>query len=355
MQSQIASIKLFPLYEYWWFYIVFLILVAVSLILDLGVFAKESKELSFKDALFRSSIWVSFALFFNYLFYIYISWKFAWDPVLNSIPDFDPQYFAKHSALEFLTGYVIELSLSVDNLFVFVVVFSYFGIPVKYQHRVLFYGIIGAVLFRGVFISMGALLIQYKALVILFGIFLVYTGIKVIFAPEKEIDPDKNPIVKFLTKRLPVTSTLHGEKFLVKASEGVDTNNKLSKNLGAVNSKYYATPLLITLVFIEISDVVFAIDSVPAIFAITKEPMIVFCSNILAILGLRSLYFLLAEVVEKFYLLKYGLGIVLIFVGLKMAWLNDEFDGHFPISWSLFVIIGVIGSSIVASLIFKKK
>jgi TerC family integral membrane protein len=219
-----------------------------------------------------------------------------------------------------------------------VMVFSYFSIPAKYQHRVLFYGILGALIFRGIFVALGAALMQYQWVVIFFGVFLIFTGLKILIAKEKEINPERNFLIRFLKRFIPVTSTLQGGKFFT-----------------IENGRHYATPLLIALLFLEATDVIFAVDSVPAIFAITKEPLIVFTSNIFAILGLRALFFLLAGAVDKFYLLKYGLGIVLVFVGLKMVWLNQLFDGHFPIVLSLAIILGVIATSVVLSLAFPKK
>jgi tellurite resistance protein TerC len=221
---------------------------------------------------------------------------------------------------------------------VFVVIFTYFNIPDKYQHRVLFYGILGALIFRCIFIAMGSILIQYYWVVIVFGVFLIVTGIKVLLAPEKPVEPDKNPVLKLLKKFLPVSPHLDGQKFF--------THH---------NGVRMATPLLVALILVEISDIVFAVDSVPAIFAITKEPLIVFTSNIFAILGLRAMFFLLAGVVHKFRFLKYGLGLVLVFVGLKMIWLNHLFGGHFPIGWSLAIISTLIGGSILASFLVPEK
>jgi tellurite resistance protein TerC len=241
--------------------------------------------------------------------------------------------------LEFLTGFVVEKSLSVDNIFVFVVVFGYFGIPRALQHRVLFFGILGALICRVIFIGLGAALMQYHWVLYAFGVFLIFTGIKIFFADEKPLEPEKNPFVRTLRKFLPITPTLEGQNFFVRR-DGV----------------LYGTPLLVCLVFIEVTDIVFAVDSVPAIFAITKEPLIVFTSNIFAILGLRALFFLLIGVMHKFHLLKFGLGIILTFVGLKMVWLNSLFeDGKFPIVWSLGIIGGVLTISVVASLMFPKK
>jgi len=272
-------------------------------------------------------------LIFNFLFYQYASWKFPRVERLMSIPGFNPEAAATQSALEFLTGYVVEKTLAVDNIFIFVVVFGFFGIPLKYQHRVLFFGILGALLFRVIFIALGSILLQYQFIVIFFGIFLIFTGFKIIFAPEKPVEPEKNPVIKIFKKIFTVTPHLEGQKFFIR-----------KENI------LYATPLMISLLFIEVSDIIFAVDSVPAIFAITKEPLIVFTSNVFAILGLRAMYFMLAGVVNKFKYLKYGLGIVLIFVGLKMAWLNELFGGKFPIVLSLIIIISVISVSIFYSM-----
>ncbi len=331
------NVILFPFADYWGFYALFTLFVLLILALDLGVFHRDAHEVSFKEASIWSVVWISLALIFNILFYFYANWKFSTQPEYASIPGFIPEVAAKQSALEFLTGYIIEKSLSVDNIFVFVVVFTFFSIPSKYQHRILFYGILGALIFRIIFIALGSVLLQYHTVIVIFGIFLILTGIKILFAPEKEINPENNPVIKLLRRIFPVTPAIEGQKFFLR-KEGV----------------LYATPLLICLVFVEMSDIIFAIDSVPAIFAITKEPLIVYTSNIFAILGLRALYFLLAGVVNKFRYLKYGLGIVLIFVGLKMAWLNDLFGGKFPITWSLSIILFIITASIVISLITSK-
>ena len=328
-----TDILLFPFADYWWFYLGFTLFVFAMLALDLGVFHREAHEVSFKESATWSVVWVALALVFNALFYFYAAWKFGQDPRLLAVPGFDAAAAAKQVGLEFLTGYVVEKSLAVDNIFVFVVVFSFFAVPAKYQHRVLFFGILGALLFRTVFIGLGSVLMQYHWVVILFGVFLIGTGIKILFAPEKPIDPEKNLIIRLLRKILPVTPEMHGQHFFVRQG-----------------GTLFATPLFVALAFIEISDIVFAVDSVPAIFAITKEPLIVFTSNIFAILGLRAMYFMLAGVVHKFRYLKYGLGLVLVFVGLKMVWLNGAFGGKFPISWSLGIITLLIGGSIGLSL-----
>jgi len=330
--------SLFPFAEYWWFYLAFAGFVLLMLALDLGVFHRKEHEVSFKEASIWSIVWVSLALFFNFLLYRYTLWKFPQDERLMALPGFVPDAAAWTVSLEFLTGYIVEKSLSVDNIFVFVVVFAYFAIPAKYQHRVLFYGIIGALIFRAIFIGMGSWLMQFHWVIYLFGGFLILTGLKMMFGPEKEIEPQKNPIIRLFTRFMPVTKRLHGKNFFVRE-----------------NGRWAATPLFIALLFLEMTDVIFAVDSVPAIFAITAEPMIVFTSNIFAILGLRSMYFMLAGAVSKFYLLKYGLSVVLIFVGIKMVWLNDAFGGKFPVTWSLAFILSTIAVSVAASLIFPRK
>lgn len=314
----------FPFAEYWWFYAAFTAFILLLLALDLGVFHRKAHAVSFREAALWSVIWIALALVFNYGFWQYAVWKLG--------PGAGGQ-----AGLEFLTGYVVEKTLSLDNIFVFVVVFSFFGIPAVYQHRVLFFGILGALVFRAIFIALGAALLRYHWVILLFGGFLILTGVKMMFAPDKQIDPDRNPLIRLFRRFVPVTGELHGQKFLVK-----------------VNGVVHATPLLLALLFVEISDIIFAVDSVPAIFALTREPLIVFTSNVFAILGLRAMYFLLAGAVDRFHLLKYGLAVVLIFVGLKMVWLNEAFGGKFPISWSLLIIGGVLAVAITASLLVTR-
>lgn len=331
-------IELFPFYEYWWFYLGFTAFVLLMLALDLGVFHRTAHEVGFREAATWSVIWICLALAFNFGLYKYAAYKFAVDERLQAVAGFNADSEAWRVGLEFLTGYIVEKSLSVDNIFIFVVIFGYFAIPPKYQHRILFYGIIGALLFRALFIAAGSYLVQYHWVIIVFRAFLIITGFKMMFAPDKPIDPNKNFIIRLFRRFVPVTPELHGSKFFVR-----------------LNSTLYATPLFIALLFIELTDIIFAVDSVPAIFAITREPLIVFTSNVFAILGLRAMYFMLAGAVGKFHLLKYGLSLVLIFVGLKMVWLNDLFGGKFPVAWSLAVIVSVIAGSIVLSLVLPKK
>lgn len=330
--------QLFPFADYWWFYGGFTLFVLALLALDLGVFHREAHEVSFKEAATWSVVWVVLALGFGAAFYHYALWKFPMDPRLLAIPGFNPTVEAKESALEFFAGYLVEKSLAVDNIFVFVVVFGFFSVPQKYQHRILFYGILGALVFRTLFIALGSVLMQYKWIVVVFGVFLMATGIKIFFAPEKPVDLEKNVVIRLLRRVLRITPQLEGQKFFVRR-EG----------------RLWATPLFVALVFIEVSDIIFAVDSVPAIFALTKEPLIVFTSNIFAILGLRAMYFMLAGVMSKFFLLKYGLGVILVFVGLKMVWLNEAFGGKFPITWSLSIIGGVLALSIVLSLLVNRR
>jgi tellurite resistance protein TerC len=324
----------FPFTDYWWFYLAFTGFVLVLLALDLGVFHRKAHLVSFREASFWSVVWIGLALVFNFALYQYAAWKFDRDPRLLQSPGFDSQSAARQVGLEFLTGYVVEKALSLDNIFVFVVVFTFFAIPAIYQHRVLFYGIIGALIFRAAFVGLGSALLQYHWVIVLFGALLILTGVKMMFAPDKKIDPDRNPLIQLFRRFVPVTAELHGQRFFV-----------------GVQGVVHATPLFLALLFVEISDIIFAIDSVPAIFALTREPMIVFTSNVFAILGLRALYFLLAGAATRFAFLKYGLALVLVFVGFKMAWLNHAFGGKFPIGWSLGIIGGVIAISIVCSLL----
>ncbi len=331
-------VELFPFAEYWWFYLAFTAFVCSLLALDLGVFHREAHEVGFREASTWSVVWVVLALGFNYALFQYALWKLPRDPRLAAIAGFDPVGAAGQTALEFLTGYVVEKSLSVDNIFVFVLIFNYFAIPAKYQHRVLFYGIIGALLFRAIFIALGSLLLRYHWIVVVFGLFLVLTGLKMMFSPEKGLDPSRNPLIRLFRRFVPVTQTLQGDRFFVTPA-GVR----------------HATPLFVTLLFVEITDLIFAIDSVPAIFALTDEPLVVFTSNVFAILGLRAMYFLLAGAVGRFHLLKYGLAVVLIFVGVKMAWLNQWYGGKFPISLSLGIIGALVAGSVLLSFLFPKR
>jgi tellurite resistance protein TerC len=287
-------------------------LILAMLAVDLGVFHRREHRVGLKEALVWSVVWTIIALLFN-------AWVYS--------------KFGKAAGLEFLTGYVIERSLSFDNIFVFVVIFNYFSVPAEYQHRILFWGILGALISRGVFVAMGsALLSRFDWLIYLFGAFLVWTGAKILLQKgDTDVHPEKNPVLRLFERFVPLTTKYHGKHFFVRQA-----------------GKRVATPLMLVLVVVEATDVVFAVDSIPAVFGVTLNPFIVFTSNIFAILGLRALYFLLAGLMHKFRYLSLGLGLVLVFVGVKMV-------GHhwFEIStvWSLGVVLGVLAASVVASLL----
>ena len=297
-----------------WFWVGFNIFVLLMLALDLGIFHKTNHVVSVKEALIWSGIWIFFALCFNgFIFYI----------------------AGETKALEFLTGYLIEKALSVDNIFVFVLIFTYFQIPPKYQHKVLFWGIIGALIMRVIFIFAGvALLEKFHWTIYIFGSILIYTGIKMLNQSDKKIEPDKNPIIKIFKKIVPTTDQLHEDKFFIKQ-----------------NQRNTATPLFVVLIMIEITDLVFAVDSIPAILAVTQDHFIVYTSNVFAILGLRSLYFALANIIERFKYLAVGLSIILIFVGIKMVTI-DFFK--IPIQYSLMIIVVILSGSMLFSLLKTK-
>lgn len=304
-----------------WVWVGFNAFVIALLALDLGVFHREAHVVSVREAAIWSAVWVSLSLGFNYFVY---------------------RFLGPQAGLEFLTGYLIEKALSVDNIFVFVLIFGYFGVPAKYQHRVLFWGILGALLMRGTMIGMGALLIErFDWILYVFGAFLVFTGIRMAREDESRIEPEANPVLRLVRRFLPVTTTYHGQRFFVR--EPVGRGGKVRR---------VATPLFVVLVFVETTDLVFAVDSIPAIFAITRDPFIVYTSNILAILGLRALYFLLAGIIHKFHYLQLGLSVVLIFIGVKML-LADIY--HVPTAVSLGVIALVLGASVAGSLIWPRR
>jgi tellurite resistance protein TerC len=312
---------LFPFATYWWAYAGFTAAVLCLLALDLGLLHRRAHIVSWRESLIWSVVWICLALAFGTGLYRYAGAQFGSEA-------------GGRIALEFLTGYIVEKSLAVDNIFVFVLVFAYFRIPLQYQHRVLFGGIIGALIFRAIFIALGSVLMQYSLVVTLFGVLLLLTGVKMMWTQDQKIDPEKNPLVRLLRRVLPVTLELHGQRFFLRR-----------------DGRWYATPLFVALLVLEMSDIIFAVDSVPAIFAISREPFIVFTSNMFAILGLRAMYFLLADAIERFHLLKFGLAFVLIFVGLKMVWLNDAFGGKFPIGWSLGIIATILTVSVALSLL----
>ena len=295
-------------------WISFIGFVLVMLALDLGVFHRKSKEIKIKEALIWSAVWIALALTFNYGIYVFMG---------------------KEKAIEFLTGYVIEKSLSVDNLFVFIMLFTYFNVETKYQHKVLFWGILGALVMRAIFIFAGvALISKFHWIIYVFGALLIFTGIKMIFHKDQLIEPDKNPLVRLFKKFFPVTDEAHGGKFFMK-----------------LNGRTYATSLFIVLLMVEFTDLIFAVDSIPAILAITNDTFIIFTSNVFAILGLRALYFALAGITKYFHYLKYGLSAILVFVGVKMI-IVDWYK--IPITYSLTVILSILIVSILISVAFPK-
>jgi tellurite resistance protein TerC len=293
----------------------FVVFIILMLLLDLVVFNRKNHEVKMKEALLTSLFWISLAIIFNL-----IVWK----------------YLGQQKALEFLAAYLIEESLSIDNLFVFILIFSYFQVNPKYQHKILFWGIVGAMVLRAIFIITGVALInKFHWIIYIFGAFLIFTGIRMAFDKGAKIDPDKNPVIRLVKKIIPVT-----------------TDNRYSKFFVRIDSRLYATPLFIALVMIEFTDLVFAVDSIPAVLAISKDPFIVYTSNVFAILGLRSLYFALSSIINYFRFLKYGLSAILFFVGVKMC-----ISGFYkmPIGISLGVLIGILSLSVILSVLIPPK
>lgn len=307
-----------------WMWGAFIAFVLVMLALDLFVFGgRKAHKVSVKEAALWSLAWFSLALVFNVGLWWYLNGTVGAE-------------IADRKALEFFTGYLIEKSLSVDNVFVFLLIFTAFHVPAEYQRRVLLYGVLGAIAMRAIMILAGAWVVrEYSWVLYIFGAFLVVTGIRMLVMAEKTPDLEKNPVLKFARKHLRITEDYHGEKFTV-MKDGVR----------------YFTPLFLVLILIEVTDLVFAVDSIPAIFAITTDPFIVFTSNIFAIMGLRALYFLLADVADRFHLLKYGLAMVLTFIGTKMLIMPWY---HVPVGASLAIVAVLIGSSVIASLIATRK
>lgn len=294
--------------------------VLAVLAVDLGVFNKKAHRISVKEATAWSSVWIALSLGFA--------------AVINMLS-------GRQAALEFVTGYLIEYSLSIDNIFVIVLIFSYFRIAEKYQHRVLFWGIIGALLMRGSMIAGGAFLIgRFHWIIYVFGVFLIFTGIRMAMQDEADIEPESNPVLRLVRRLVPVTQDFRDQSFFVR--EPLHRGEQ---------ARILATPLFVVLILVETTDLIFAVDSIPAIFAVTRDPLIVYTSNVCAILGLRSLYFLLAGVIHKFQFLKFGLAVVLTFVGVKML-LGSVYE--IPIFVSLLVIAIILALSIVASLVFPR-
>ena len=300
----------------WYYYAGFIAFVIAMLIVDLRFFHTEEHEPTLKESGTWLAVWISLAVIFGAIIFV---WQ------------------GTEVGIEFTAGYLIEYSLSVDNMFVFVVIFSYFSVPLKYQHQVLFYGILGAIIFRGIFIAIGVALInRFDWVIPIFGAFLIFTAYRIARGGGEDIHPEDNAILKFARKRFPSTHNFDGQKLFT-----------------IENGKRLATPLFITLIFIEMTDVVFALDSIPAIFGITKDPFIVLTSNVFAVLGLRALYFTLAGAMNRLHLLHYGLAVVLGFVGVKM--IVELWHFEIPIWLSLLVIVGVLGITTALSLMIPPK
>jgi tellurite resistance protein TerC len=303
----------------------FNLFVLAMLALDLGVFHRKEHEVKMKEALTWSAVWIALALLF--CGGIFFFWQ-----ELNPAST----YTNTEAGLAFLTGYVVEKSLSVDNVFVFVVLFGYFHVPAKYQHRVLFWGILGALIMRAIFIAAGvALITKFHWMIYLFGAFLIITGIRMIWAKDKQMHPERNPVLRLFRKLFPVTKDFEGKEFFVQR-----------------DGRWWATPLAVVLLLIETTDVIFAVDSIPAILAITQDPFLVYTSNVFAILGLRALYFALAGIMQMFHYLHYGLSAILMFVGTKML-LADVYK--VPLGASLGVIFALLAIAVTASLLRKPK
>lgn len=310
-----------------WFWIGFLSLIFFLLALDLGVFNRKAHVISIKESLMWTSIWVSLSLLFSvFVYYIYGHHSLGAGLVSGHVLD------GKTAVMQYLTAYLVEQSLSLDNMFVFALIFTYFRIPLQYQHRVLYWGILGALIMRGIMIGLGVVLIQRFAWIIyVFGIFLIYTAIKLLIEEEDKFEPEKNWFYRLAKRLFPVTPELHGTHFFTHI-DGVLT----------------ATPLFFVLLLVESSDVMFAVDSIPAVFAVTSEPFLVFTSNVFAILGLRSLFFTLAGIIDKFRFLRLCLVFLLAYIGVKMILTH-----HYPIPThiSLIIIISVLVTGIVASIL----
>lgn len=308
-----------------WLWISFNLFVLLMLALDLGVFHRRAHKVSIKEATVWSVVWITLAMVFNVGLYLF------WDKVSPT-----SDYSNSEAALAFFTGYLVEKSLSVDNIFVFVLIFTFFAVPAIYQHRVLFWGILGALLMRGTLIAVGAVLLkEFHWIIYIFGAFLIFTGIRMALHRNEEMHPEQNPVVKLLRRIMSVTENYEGDHFFIRRA-----------------GKLMATPLFLVLLIVESTDLIFAVDSIPAVFAVTNDPFIVYTSNVFAILGLRSLYFLLAGVVDKFYYLKLGLSIVLTFVGTKMV-IVDIYK--IPVGLSLGVIASILTISVIASALRSRR
>ena len=301
-------------------WVVFVVAVVFFLALDLGVFHRHAHVVKFREAMVWTAVWFGTAMLFAFV--IAPAVVGSWD---------------RQDTVEFVTGYIIELSLSMDNVFVIALIFTYFRVPPQYQHRVLFWGILGALVMRGVMIWMGVLLIQrFEWMLMALGAFLIFTGLKMVFGGEEHVEPEKNPAVRLARKFFPVSGEFHGQSFTTR-----------------LKGRLALTPLALVLVMVETTDLIFAVDSIPAIFAVTQDSFIIFTSNVFAILGLRSLYFVLAGAIGYFHYLKTGLSLVLVFIGLKMLLAKTAY--HISTTLSLYIVAGIILTAIGASLLYARR
>ena len=327
------------------FFGIFMVFVVVMLMLDLFVFHKKDKVVSVKEASLWTAIWVGLAMAFAVLVYFFGDWMMPPDASVT-----DLKAYRGEMVSEFLAGYFLEESLSIDNIFVMIMIFVSFGIKKEYYHRVLFWGIFGAIVLRFIFIfALAGLISEFAWLLAVFGAILIYSGVKMFLDKgEEQMDTENHPIVKFASKHFPVTSKSHGHDFFVKGVKGSEEGVK-----GSERTIVMMTPLFLVLLVIEFSDIIFAVDSIPAVFSVTKNPVIVYTSNIFAIMGLRSLFFLLSDVADRFWMLHYGLGVLLTFIGVKM--IGGEFFGwEIPALASLAVILAILVLSVLLSMLIKK-
>lgn len=315
------------------YWLAFCGLILAFLGLDLGVFHRTAHKVSMKEALIWTGVWISLALAFNAGIFLF------WERVQPG-----SAISSDEAGMAFLAGYLVEYSLSVDNIFVFLVVFRYFALPEAFRHRILFWGILGALIFRAIFIAIGAALLErFTWMMLLFGAFLIFTGAKMALVQERKVQPERNPVIRLFRRFIPVTQTYVAQKFFTR-----------------INGRLWATPLFIVLLVVEFTDIIFAVDSIPAIFAITSDPFLVFTSNVFAILGLRSLFFALSGMIERLHMLGYGLAVILVFVGAKMLYgycekfIVPEWP-KFSVGLSLAIIATILAVTVVASLVFKRQ
>ena len=311
-------------------WILFLLFILLMVALDLGVFHREIKVPTVRDAVVWTAVWIGLSMAFNVVVFMLYENNYSWASLATE------ELEGAEAASQFLLGYVLEKSLSIDNIFVIAMVFSYFQVPIELQHRVLFWGILGAVILRGVMIALGAALINsFDWIPYIFGALLIYTAVRMLLLRQETVEPGGNALIKIAKRYLPFTRRFHGPHFFIK-----------------INGQWVATPLFLALLMVESSDVMFAVDSIPAVFAVTRDPFIVFTSNIFAILGLRSMYFVLASYMERFRYLKHSLVFVLAYVGVKMMMSNHY---HIPVGVSMIIILGILLVGVIASIIGSGK